>query len=62
MKGDVRMEFLGVLLYLLPVFAVLAFLNALFRIARALESMAQSMKTMEKDKGVWAANIVHIFI
>ena len=52
MKGDVRMEFLGVLLYLLPVFAVLAFLNALFRIARALESMAQSMKTMDKDKGV----------
>ena len=52
MKGYVRMEFVGVLLYLLPVFAVLAFLNALFRIARALESIAQSMKTMEKDKGV----------
>ena len=52
MKGDVRMEFLSVLLYLLPVFAVLAFLNALFRIARALESIAQSMKTTEKDKEV----------
>jgi hypothetical protein len=46
------MEFLGVLLYLLPVFAVLAFLNALFRITRALESIAQSMKSMEKDKDV----------
>ena len=52
MKGDIRMEFLLILLYLLPVFAVLALLNALFRIARALESIAQSMKTMEKDKGV----------
>jgi len=52
MKGDVRMEFLSVLLYLLPVFAILAFLNALFRIARALESIAQSMKTTEKDKEV----------
>jgi hypothetical protein len=52
MKGDVCMEFLGILLYLLPVFAVLAFLNALFRIARALESIAQSMNTMEKDKDV----------
>jgi hypothetical protein len=52
MKGCIRMEFLGVLLYLLPVFAVLAFLNALFRITRALESIAQSMKTMEKDKDV----------
>jgi hypothetical protein len=47
------MELLGILLYLLPVFAVLAFLNALFRIARALESIAQSM-TMEKDKDVTA--------
>jgi hypothetical protein len=44
------MEFLIVLVYLIPVFAVLALLNALFRIARALESMAQSMKTTEKDK------------
>jgi hypothetical protein len=50
MKGGIRMEFLSVLLYLLPVFAVLAFLNVLFRIARALESIAQSMKTTEKDK------------
>jgi hypothetical protein len=50
MKGDARMEFLLILLYLLPVFAVLALLNALFRIAWALESIAQSMKTMEKDK------------
>ena len=45
------MNLLLVLLYLLPVFAVLAFLNALFRIARALESIALSM-TMEKDKQV----------
>ena len=52
MKGDIRMEFLSVLLYLVPVFAVLAFLNALFRIARALESIAQSMRTTEKDKDV----------
>jgi hypothetical protein len=52
MKGDIRMEFLFILIYLLPVFAVLALLNALFRIARALESIAQSMKTMEKDKNV----------
>jgi hypothetical protein len=51
MKGDVAMEFFGVLLYLLPLFAVLAFLNALFRIARALESIAQSMKPTETDKG-----------
>jgi hypothetical protein len=50
MKGDICMEFLGVLLYLVPVFAVLAFLNAVFRIARALESIAQSMKTMEEDQ------------
>lgn len=50
MKGGIRMEFLGVLLYLVPVFAVLAFLNAVFRIARALESIAQSMKTMEEDQ------------
>ena len=49
-KGGIRMEFLGVLLYLVPVFAVLAFLNAVFRIARALESIAQSMKTMEEDQ------------
>jgi len=45
------MDFLFVLIYLLPVFAVLAFLNALFRIARALETIAQSMNTMGKDKG-----------
>ena len=44
------MEFFGILLYLVPVFAVLAFLNALFRIARALESIAESMKTTDKDK------------
>jgi hypothetical protein len=50
MKGDVRMEIFGVLLYLLPLFAALAFLNALFRIARGLESIAQSMKPMETDK------------
>jgi hypothetical protein len=41
-----------ILLYLLPVFGVLAFLNALFRIARALESIAQSMTTTEKNKDV----------
>jgi hypothetical protein len=46
------MEFLLALIYLLPVFAVLALLNALFRIARALESMAQSMNTKDKDKEV----------
>ena len=46
------MEFLGVLLYLLPVFAVLVFLNALLRIAKALESIAQSMNKTEKDKDV----------
>lgn len=52
-KGDVRMEFLFALLYALPVVAVIAFLNVLFRIARALESIAQSMKeTMEKNKAV----------
>ena len=44
------MEFFGILLYLVPVFAVLALLNALFRIARALESIAESMNTREKDK------------
>ena len=44
------MEFLLVLLYLLPVFAVLAFLNALFHIARALETIAQTMNTAGKDK------------
>jgi hypothetical protein len=43
------MEFFGILLYLVPVFAVLAFLNALFRIAWALESIAKSMKAREKD-------------
>lgn len=41
------MELFLTLLYLLPVFAVLALLNALFRIARALESIAQ---TMQKNK------------
>jgi len=46
------MEFFGILLYLIPAFAVLAFLNALLRIARALESIAESLKTTEKDKGV----------
>ena len=46
------MEFFMAILYLLPVFAALAFLNALFRIARALESIAQSMKTTEKEKVV----------
>jgi hypothetical protein len=51
MSEDVRMEaFPLILLYLLPVFAVLALLNALFRIARALESIAQSMIAAEKDK------------
>lgn len=44
------MDIFGILLYLVPVFAVLAFLNALFRIARALESIAQSMNTTENDK------------
>ncbi len=44
------MEFFGILLYLVPVFAAFAFLNAVFRIARALESIAESMKMMEKDK------------
>ena len=52
------MEFLIVLLYLLPVFAVLAFLNALFRIARALETIAQSMNTREKEKDVQSGNTV----
>ena len=46
------MDLIGTLLYLLPVFAVLAFLNAVFRIARALESIAKSMETMDKDKNV----------
>jgi hypothetical protein len=46
------MEFLGVILYLIPVFAVLVFLNALLRIAKALESIAQSMTKMEKDRDV----------
>jgi len=46
------MEIFGILLYLAPVFAVLALLNALFRIARALESMAESMKPIEKGKDV----------
>jgi len=51
MKGDVRMEaFPLILLYLLPVFAVLAFLNAVFRIARALESIAEAMNSIEKNK------------
>ena len=44
------MDFLLVLIYLLPVFAVLAFLNAVFRIARALETIAQSLNTMKKDQ------------
>lgn len=44
------MEFFGVLLYLVPIFAVVAFLNALIRIARALESIAESLKTMEKGQ------------
>jgi hypothetical protein len=52
MKRGIHMEIFGVLLYLVPVFAVLAFLNALFRIARALESMAESMKTTEKNREV----------
>ena len=43
------MDFLFVLIYLLPVFAVLAFLSALFRIAKALESIAQSLSMREKD-------------
>ena len=46
------MEIFGILLYLVPVFAVLAFLNALLRIARALESIAESLKTTENDKDV----------
>ena len=51
MKGDIRMEaFPLILLYLLPVFAVLAFLNAVFRIARALESIAEAMNSIEKNK------------
>jgi hypothetical protein len=52
MKGDLRMEFLVVLLYSLPIVAVIAFLDVLFRNARALESIAQSMETRESDKAV----------
>lgn len=44
------MEIFGILLYLAPLFAVLAFLNALFRIAKALESIAGSLNTTEKDE------------
>lgn len=51
------MELLIVLLYLLPVFAVLAFLNALFRIARALESIAQSLNMKEKDKNLTGTTV-----
>jgi hypothetical protein len=43
------MEIFGVLLYLAPVFAVIALLNALFRIARALESIAESLSAREKN-------------
>jgi hypothetical protein len=48
LKGDIPIEIFGILLYLAPVFAVLALLNALFRIARALESIAESMKPVKK--------------
>ena len=46
------MELVTTLLYLLPLFAVLALLDALFRIARALESIARSMNTTDKGKNV----------
>jgi len=51
------MEFFMAILYLLPLFAVLAFLSALFRIARALESIAQSLKMTEKQKDVSQGNV-----
>jgi hypothetical protein len=46
------MEFLVVLLYSLPIVAVIAFLNVLFRIARALESIAQTMERRGNDKAM----------